>query len=102
MSNLVPDEAERLSDISDRASAIEQQQNASAIRENARKLEQRQKPRADGTYEFTDCEDCGLEIDAKRLQLAAANHLCWHCATAQEKRQQRGLGRFVNIGGNES
>lgn len=87
-------EVEHLADPIDRASAEEQRANLAARRENELKLAQRQKPLPDGSYEFTDCEDCGNEIGAERLRLASANHLCWHCATAAEKLKARGLSRF--------
>lgn len=87
-------EAERLSDVSDRATAEETRQNMAALRENTLALRQRQQPRADGTYEFTDCEDCGNEIGEGRLRLAAANHLCVYCATAEEQLKKRGLSRL--------
>lgn len=80
------EQAERLADVSDRATAEETRQIESRLREQQMLLRQVQKPREDGTYEYTDCEECGNEIGAERLKLAAANHLCWHCATALEKR----------------
>lgn len=90
------DDVERFPDPIDRASAEEARQNAAALAHNTAALHQVQQPRADGTYEFEDCEDCGNEIGAERLRLAPANHLCVECATAEEKRKKRGLPRFVN------
>jgi RNA polymerase-binding transcription factor DksA len=81
-------EVEHTPDVSDRATAEEMRGNAAALRENEARLIQVQKPLPDGSYEHTDCGECGNEIGAERLKLAPANHLCIFCASAAEKRQK--------------
>jgi RNA polymerase-binding transcription factor DksA len=43
-------------------------------------------PLPDGTYEDTECEDCGAEIGIERQRVAINNHLCIHCATFRERK----------------
>lgn len=76
---------DRLVDPLDIASGNELRANEGRVRELQKKCRPHQLPRADGTYEFTDCEECGGEIGEGRLKVAIWNHLCVHCAEAQER-----------------
>jgi RNA polymerase-binding transcription factor DksA len=80
-------ESEKLADDSDRATVTEMEFTDESIRRARKATQQMQKPRPDGTYAQTDCDDCGLEIGEERLRLAAANYFCWHCATKRERRR---------------
>jgi RNA polymerase-binding transcription factor DksA len=77
----------QLSDILDRASAIEMEATENAISDVRRHCKPQQLPRADGTYEFVDCEGCGLEIGEGRLKVAIRNLYCIHCAERMERRR---------------
>lgn len=81
------DDVEVLADFLDVASAIEARARASAIAEVQSKVKPQQLPRADGTYEFLDCDECGNEIGLGRLAVAAKNRWCVHCASAKERRK---------------
>lgn len=81
-------EAERVSDESDRASNLEEMARKDALDRATRAVEQQQRPRADGTYEVTECEECGEDIGAERLRLASRNLMCWHCATEMERKSK--------------
>lgn len=78
-------ERERHTDVLDRASELEMAETQSSINRISAKVQQKQRPRPDGTYEHEDCEDCGSDIGAERLKVAANNHLCIHCAEARER-----------------
>lgn len=47
-----------------------------------------QLPRKDGSYEFTDCRECGDPIGEQRLKVAIKNLYCIYCATAQERKSK--------------
>jgi len=70
----------------DQASALEQAATDQAIYEVRRYCKPTQAPLKNGTYEVTDCDDCGNEIGAARLKVAIKNTLCVHCATLRERR----------------
>lgn len=80
-------ERERLTDVSDRATQVEQETFDAAMGDVRRRLQQDQSPRYDGTYAVEDCDDCGNPIGEGRLRLAPRNLICVHCATAREKRR---------------
>jgi RNA polymerase-binding transcription factor DksA len=82
------DTMEKITDKSDLATQREQENLDISLREHARAMRRSQEPREDGTYEFEDCEECGLEIGEGRLKFAIKNTLCIHCATAAEKRMK--------------
>jgi RNA polymerase-binding transcription factor DksA len=82
------DAAERPTDENDRATLVEMATAEEAVRVAQRRTEQKQKPRADGTYAVTECEECGDEIGERRLQVAANNLHCLVCATQQERRSK--------------
>lgn len=79
-------EHEKVSDESDRATQIEMGFTEDAIHEAQRKAKPQQLPRGDGTYEVTDCDDCGEPIGEKRLRVAVFNRICIVCATKREHR----------------
>lgn len=78
---------ERTPDVSDQASRVEEEAAMHRAIEHARKMRREQEPRADGTYEFLDCDDCGGEIGLDRIEVSIQNRLCWGCATIREKRR---------------
>lgn len=80
-------EAEKFTDVSDRASDIEQRATAQAIYDARKNVRPQQSPRADGSFAVTDCDECGLEIGGARLAVAIKNRLCIHCATEMERRK---------------
>ena len=80
-------EAEKLTDVSDRASDIEQRNTAQAIYDARKNTKPQQMPRADGSFAITDCDECGLEIGEARLAVAIKNRLCIHCAADLERRR---------------
>jgi RNA polymerase-binding transcription factor DksA len=84
--NEIPDR-EKITDVSDQATEIETNARDTALADVRAKVKPQQLPRADGTYEFTDCEDCGLEIGEGRLRVAAKNLFCVHCATLRERKK---------------
>lgn len=77
--------AENHSDNLDRASELEEQFRSGRIRETQALVKQKQQPLADGTYEITDCTECGDEIGEGRLKAAPNNLICIHCATLAER-----------------
>jgi RNA polymerase-binding transcription factor DksA len=78
-------EREKLTDKNDVATEAETNARDAALDEIRRRVKPQQSPRADGTYEFTDCDDCGNEIGDGRLRAAANNLWCVHCATRRER-----------------
>lgn len=80
-------EAEKLTDVLDRASEVEMRTTSLAIDNTRRNAKPQQQPLADGTYEVTDCEECGNEIGIERLRVAIKNKYCIHCATKMERRR---------------
>lgn len=76
------------SDWLDAASELEMAFTESSVNQISAMAKQSQLPRPDGTYEFTDCEECGNEIGEGRLAAAPKNLLCIHCATLSEKRNK--------------
>lgn len=79
--------ADRLTDVIDIASARESQDRDDAIYAARLRTKQQQLPLSNGSYEFTDCEECGNEIGLGRLKVAAQNLMCVYCASAKEKRK---------------
>lgn len=73
------------SDELDRAATLSMETTSNAVAEIQQKCKQTQSPRADGTYEIEDCEDCSNEIGEGRLRAAIKNTLCIHCATRRER-----------------
>jgi len=82
-------EAERITDVNDQASEIEQRSLAYYLHTARLKSKRQQEPNQAGVYDLTDCEVCGSEIGAQRLQVSILNLLCIECATALERRQKR-------------
>lgn len=80
---------EKTTDENDRASQLEMLTTASAIHDVRQRVKRQQEVRADGTYEVTECDDCGLDIDPRRLDVAIMNRLCVYCCEAMEKRSRR-------------
>jgi RNA polymerase-binding transcription factor DksA len=78
-------EREKLTDKNDVATEAETHARDSALGEIRRKARPQQLPRKDGTFEFTDCDDCGGEIGEGRLRVAAMNRICIFCATKRER-----------------
>lgn len=79
---------DKITDVSDQATAREMENLDISLREHARRVRRSQDARADGTYEITECVECGEDIGEGRLTHAIKNTLCIHCATAAEKRQK--------------
>ena len=82
-------QSEQISDTIDRASDIEQRATAQAIYDTQRRCKPQQLPRDDGTYEVTDCDECGNEIPYGRLRVAIMNRLCVYCAEILERTRGR-------------
>ncbi len=74
----------RIADDLDRASAIERHGTDTTVSHIRSKCKPAQLARDDGSFEFTDCEDCGNEIGDGRLRVAIQNNLCVHCASRNE------------------
>lgn len=55
------------------------------IRDQRALAKPQQLPRQDGTYEITDCVECGDPIGEGRLKVAIKNLYCIYCASAQER-----------------
>lgn len=81
--------SEKVSDVSDQATNQEQRALAYHLDRAMRKSKRQQEEKADGTYEVTDCVDCGDEIGEQRLRVSIMNTLCIYCATARERKGQR-------------
>lgn len=79
------EDAEKIADPADEATRTEMQFTEERIRAASRRTEQKQKPRADGSYAITDCDECGNEIGEARLRVAPNNLHCWHCASMLER-----------------
>lgn len=84
-----PEETERLTDVSDQASAREAEELMIARQEHARAMRRQQEPNADGTWPTEECDICGEEIGEARLKVAIKNRWCIHCATLQERNHRR-------------
>lgn len=84
----VDDTPERITDTSDLATQREQENLDISLKDHARAMRRSQEMRADGTFEFEDCDECGLEIGLGRLTHAIKNTLCINCATVAEKRMK--------------
>lgn len=82
-------EKEHLVDESDRATQTEMEFTQDALDEARAKARPQQMPRADGSYETTECVECGEPIGAQRLRVAVKNLICIDCATLQEHRNRR-------------
>lgn len=80
-------EREKLADKSDVATETETNARDAALGDIRAMVRPQQVPRADGSYEFTDCDDCGGEIGEGRLRVAAMNRFCVWCASAREKKK---------------
>jgi RNA polymerase-binding transcription factor DksA len=80
-------ETEKFTDVLDRASDNEMKTTGFAVQQARKAAIPQQVPRADGTFEVTDCETCGNEIPYQRLLVAVKNKHCIHCATRQERRR---------------
>lgn len=78
---------DRLTDLIDIASAAETRTRADALNSIRSKCKPQQLPRKDGSYEITECDECGNEIGLGRLKVAAQNLLCVYCASDKEKRK---------------
>lgn len=78
---------EKLTDISDKATAAEAEHLEIARQDAARRMKRQQEPLADGSYAVLDCEECGEEIGEGRLRAAIQNCMCIHCATRAERRR---------------
>lgn len=81
-------QSERMSDVSDLATQREAEFLSDAIKRSQIAIEQKQKPRPDGSYEFEDCDECGQPIGQERLRLAANNLTCVHCQSEIERRRK--------------
>ena len=84
-----PDEAYRIehhSDPFDVASDVEARARDGAISAARDKAKPQQVARPDGTFLIVDCMECGNDIGAERLRVAARNHFCTHCASVLERR----------------
>ena len=81
--------SEKITDVSDQATDQEHRALAFHLAEARKKAKRQQEPRDDGTYEVTDCDDCGDEIGQGRLMASIMNRLCIYCATAREKKVRR-------------
>jgi len=75
-------------DVLDTASAIEGLERSSAINRISANARPQQMPRADGSFAFPDCIECGLEIGEARLRVAVKNRMCIHCAAAAERKSK--------------
>lgn len=75
---------EQYSDELDRASALQMEAAESAITNIQHACRRQQEERADGSYEVTECRDCGNDIGEGRLRAAIKNMTCIHCATFRE------------------
>lgn len=78
---------DKLTDVVDIAGVAEARDRSAALAAVQRKAKPQQLPRQDGSFEFTDCDDCGDDIGEARLKVAAMNRLCIFCATKRERRQ---------------
>lgn len=72
-------------DVLDNASALEMETTESAVRDIQAKAQPKRVPLGDGSFEETDCDDCGDAVGEQRLRVAINNHLCIHCATRRER-----------------
>lgn len=79
---------ERMSDPSDMATQREAEFLSDALVRSRIAVTQKQKPRPDGSYEVTDCEECGSPIGEQRLRVAANNLMCVHCQSDLESRRR--------------
>jgi RNA polymerase-binding transcription factor DksA len=71
----------------DRANELAQMETENSLYLARKKAAPEQLPRADGTYEQTDCIDCGGEIPLGRLNLGKVR--CIGCQSALERRARR-------------
>lgn len=78
----------QVADEIDRAQNLAMEANLNRIREIQAQCKPVRLPRADGTYEEEDCDDCGNEIGIERMRVAIKNHLCVFCATKRERTQR--------------
>lgn len=78
-------ERSKSADFNDQASEIEDDFRATAIQQIQKRNKQQQQPRSDGSFEITECEDCGDNIGLERLKVAAQNLLCVLCASTRER-----------------
>lgn len=76
----------KLTDVVDIAALTEARERDTSLAEVQRRARPQQAPRSDGTYEVTDCEDCGDQIGEARLRVAVMNRLCVYCAARRERR----------------
>lgn len=72
----------------DRAQNLTMEANLNSVREIQNKCKPVRLPRADGTYENEDCDDCGNEIGIDRMRVAIRNNLCVFCLTKRERFQR--------------
>lgn len=79
-------EREHLTDVCDIASDLEMRFTANALAAAKHKMKRDQEPDSDGVYKVLDCTICYNEIGEGRLNAAARNFLCIHCATKAERR----------------
>lgn len=73
-----------MADDIDKAAAVGQQHLDEALAQARRQAEQTRKPDAEGNFDDTSCEECGVDIPLARMRVASKNHLCIHCAEAGE------------------
>lgn len=78
------EQRENLADDIDKAAALGQQHLDEALLIARRQAEQSRKPDAEGNFDDTTCEECGVDIPLARMRVASKNHLCIHCAEAGE------------------
>lgn len=77
---------EHHSDPFDVASDVEARARDVAISAARAKAKPQQVARPDGTFSVVDCLECGDDIGAERLRVAARNLYCLHCASVLERR----------------
>lgn len=82
------DTPDKITDVSDMATARELENMEISRREHAKAVVRTQEARDDGSYDITECVECGNEIGLGRLMHSIKNTVCIHCATAAEKRKK--------------
>lgn len=74
---------ERFQDVIDQGSHLAETERASLEAAQRRRAAPKQVRNADGTWPITECEECGEEIDTKRLEAVGAV-TCISCASRTE------------------
>ena len=70
----------------DQASELETVHNATALSAARAKNKPEQEQAPDGTWETTECVDCGEDIEPKRLEMGRIR--CFHCQNTLEKKRR--------------